>query len=376
MSKYQITLTPVDNFFFGGDMTFQVGENKKEEFNERFSSYIIKSSMFPQQTSLLGMLRFLILRNGGDAVFKGGRIVNNELAKELIGNGSFSVNGDQQANRFGTIQSLSHVWIRKTSGGREEDLEFEPFFRALEFTDESGVYNKQTVSIPDMPIGQYDPKESFSSKLTGGKELADIFIEDRRIGIARDIQTGKTGEKGEHALFKQVSYRFANKETVTDKQGNEEAVDVQYCFVFQAEIDDAVPFENYNGQLVKVGGDNSQFVIGISKTERSQVDVSNEGALYLSLLSPTYLSRDEMEDVKFAITRLVPFRFLKAEVDKVKSYNITRKEKDTGVKRSEKYELYAPGSVFYFDNEAQRQRFISHLEAKKDFRQIGYNEYK
>jgi len=25
MSKYQITLSPVDKFFFGGDMTFQVG---------------------------------------------------------------------------------------------------------------------------------------------------------------------------------------------------------------------------------------------------------------------------------------------------------------------------------------------------------------
>ena len=69
-NKYKIELTPVDKFFFGGDMTFQVG-NAKSDFNERFSSYIIKSSYYPQQTSLLGMLRFLILRNAGSEVFPG-----------------------------------------------------------------------------------------------------------------------------------------------------------------------------------------------------------------------------------------------------------------------------------------------------------------
>ena len=63
MSNYLITLTPTGRFFFGGDMTFKVGRKDKNEFNEQFSSYIIKSAMFPQQTSLLGMLRFLILSN-------------------------------------------------------------------------------------------------------------------------------------------------------------------------------------------------------------------------------------------------------------------------------------------------------------------------
>ena len=122
MSKYQITLTPVDKFFFGGDMTFQVGakelpknwneitdENerarieKQVEDNTRYSSYIIQSSLFPQQTSLLGMLRFLILRNYED-VFKEGQIVNKDRAKALIGERSFTVNAnDHDENHFGRI---------------------------------------------------------------------------------------------------------------------------------------------------------------------------------------------------------------------------------------------------------------------------------
>ena len=65
MSKtYLVTLKPIDKFFFGGDMTFAIPEGNKErkEANRSFSSYIIRSMPFPQQTSLLGMLRFLLLR--------------------------------------------------------------------------------------------------------------------------------------------------------------------------------------------------------------------------------------------------------------------------------------------------------------------------
>jgi hypothetical protein len=43
--------------------------------------------------------------------------------------------------------------------------------------------------------------------------------------------------------------------------------------------------------------------------------------------------------------------------------------------RSERYELYAPGSVFYFENRTDYDDFVKALEAYKGFRQIGYNEY-
>lgn len=372
MSKYQITLTPVDKFFFGGDMTFRVG-NDKDEFNERYSSYIIQSSMFPQQTSLLGMLRFLLLKNGGDAVFKNGRIVNNQLAQELIGKRSFSVNSGHDENQFGKIKSLSHVWIRKTINGQSEDLEFEPFFRELRFTDETGFYNQNGISIPNLPKEDFDPKVGLKTRLTGFVELKDVFKEDRRIGIDRDIKTGKTGEKGDHALFKQISYRFATKVENDNDENKKE--DVRYCFVFNAEVDDDVTLEKYRGQLVVVGGDNSQFVIDISKEEK-KLDKSKpiQNAVYL--LSPTFLSPEDAQIASFAVTELIPFRFLEAEVDKDVSYNIINKKEKKSLKRSDKYELYAPGSVFYFKDEGQKQKFIECIESKKEFRQIGYNEYK
>ena len=367
MSKYQITLTPVDKFFFGGDMTFKV-QSQDNSFNEQFSSYIIQSSMYPQQTSLLGMLRFLILRNNKDA-FKDGQIIDKDKAKALIGGRSFTVNeGDHGENQFGLIMGLSHVrLLRKGGEGNAAYLEFAPLFGEQDFTKASiGTYNMKDMCIPGLTDKEYKAKEGISVKLTDGKNSYDfkqgedpqkegVFIEDRRIGIDRNIKTGKVEDS---ALFKQISYRFNNKHA-------------SYCFVFDAEVDDSLNLEEYNGQLVSIGGDNSQFVIGISKNDDSKGSIASMNNA-ICLLSPTFLTRAEAQTARFAITRLMPFRFLKSEMDKVKSYHIL----SGNLTRSNRYELYAPGSVFYFENEEQKQKFISAIESKKEFRQIGYNEYK
>lgn len=361
MSKYQITLTPLDKFFFGGDMTFKVGTDENKDFdNEQFSSYIIQSSMFPQQTSLLGMLRFLILRNAGEEVFKDGKIVNKARAKELIGDRSFMVKKD---NDFKSIKGLSHVRIRRQSGNTITDLEFAPLFKELSFENASlGSYNLNDITIPSLSKDVYDAKKGIDAMLTDGNKrykLDDIFVKDRRVGINRDI---KTGIVDDGALFKQVSYRFNSSEA-------------SYCFVFEAEIEDTVPFESYNGQVVSVGGDNSQFIIGISKDVKTNENFKPyDKAVFL--LSPTYLKREDVKAAKFAVTRLMPFRFLTDRADNKEDDNRSFHILNSKLERSGRYELYAPGSVFYFGDEDGKKTFINNIESKKEFRLIGYNEYK
>lgn len=359
MSKYQITLTPVDKFFFGGDMTFQIGSNENDEFNSQFKSYIIKSSMFPQQTSLLGMLRFLILRNGGSEVFANGHIVNKDKAKELIGEKSFSVNDAHNENQFGTIKSISHVRVRRTKDYKTLDLEHAPMFKELTFEKASmGTYNLKDFYIPNISKDEYNAKDGLSTKLTDGEkpyELKNVFKEDRHIGIDRNIRTGKTDEG---ALFKQISYRFNTDEDT-------------YCFVFEADVDDTITLEMYDRQIITVGADNSQFVLGISKDIKTNEHIKTlKNAVYL--LSPSFLSREEARKATFAVTSLMPFRFLSFSMQEVDSYHVFKNR----TARSDRYELYAPGSVFYFNDDTQKQAFIKYLEEKKEFRQIGYNEYK
>ncbi len=362
MSKYQITLTPVDKFFFGGDMTFQVGNNEKDDFNTQFMSYIIKSSMFPQQTSLLGMLRFLILRNGGNEVFANGHIVNKDNSNKLIGEHSFSVNHDHHENEFGVIKGISHVKVRRTKGNVTTDLEFAPLFKELAFDDNSiGTYNLKDFCIPNISKKEYDAKEGLKLELTDGENrygLKAVFKEDRRIGNNRNI---KTGHIDEGALFKQVSYRFNTEEA-------------NYCFVFEAEVDDSMALEDYDRQIISVGADNSQFVLGITKDIKTNNIQPLHNAIYL--LSPTFLTREEARKATFAVTKLMPFRFLTEregnKEDDNRSYHILNSK----LRRSDRFELYAPGSVFYFRDEAQKQTFINIIENKREFRQIGYNEYK
>ena len=53
MTTKLIKLTPLGEFFFGGDVTF--GKANKR-------SYYVQSRRFPQQTTLLGMLRYELLK--------------------------------------------------------------------------------------------------------------------------------------------------------------------------------------------------------------------------------------------------------------------------------------------------------------------------
>lgn len=357
-NKYKITLTPVDKFFFGGDMTFSVATQDKK-FNDQYASYIIQSSKFPQQTSLLGMLRFLILRNAGEKVFSKGKIVDKSAAEILIGGKSFSVNSSHEQNQFGVIQSISHVKLYRTCEGKSVNLEFSSQFRELDLENtDTCMYGLEEFGLPHISKEQYNAKAGLDTSLTDGEinyQLDKIFVEDRRIGIDRDIKTGKTKDK---ALFKQISYRFNNKEA-------------NYCFSFEAEIDEDIPFDNYNGQMVSIGGDNSQFIINISNSFNENDNIKPiDKAVYL--LSPTFLTKNEVMQASFAITELIPFRFLESKMKEVNSYHILSKE----LKRSRKYELYAPGSIFYFKSEEQKKQFITFIESKKEFRQIGYNAYK
>lgn len=363
MSKYRITLTPVDKFFFGSGMTFQVGNDEKNAFNRQYSSYIIQSTKFPQQTSLLGMLRYLILSQAGEIVFKDNKIQDKGKAIELIGDKSFSVNDGTKKNSFGYIEGISHVRILRG----DTELEFAPLFGAIDFDKGvDGTYNLGWMRVPRLTDDQYKAKDGLNTMLTDGEskhKLTDIFVEDRRIGIARSIVTGKTDDDG--ALFKQISYRFNDKEA-------------KHCFLFYAEVKGKeFDLKKYDKHLVTVGGDNSQFIIGITDGEDpSQKDVDNV-SLAISLLSPAYINRQVVKDnTRFATTQLMPFRFLTDrdgnKENDGRSYHIVNSK----LRRSERYELYAPGTVFYFKDTTQRDEFIKALKGREDFRQIGYNEYK
>ncbi len=356
---YLITLTPTGKFFFGGDMAFKVNGKDTE-----FTSYIIRSNKFPQQTSLLGMLRFLVLRNDKVAFnLREQKIIDIAKANEIIGKSSF-LNWDLEEKRaYGYIESIGPCFLQVRKQSQWTDMQVAPKDALLnvDFGKScQAVINGVLVEIPEM---SYDSKEYYeTSYLCGccGKPTneSEIFKEDVCVGINRDIKTGKTED---NALFKQVSYRFNNK-------------DCQYRFAFYATVDENVPLASYDGQLVSVGGDSSQFVIGIKEVE--PMVERHESGTCVVLESPAYLDnkdkKEDLKDVRFAITDIIPFKCMKTKTENVKSYN----KRNLVEEYSDGLSLYDKGSVFYFKNKAGAEAFAKKLEGYANFRQIGYNHYR
>lgn len=408
MSNYLIKLIPTGKFFFGGDMTFSVGakerpknwnskpEEEKERIrqqiddNTRYSSYIIKSEKFPQQTSLLGMLRFLLLRNDS-SLFDGYKIIGE--VKDLIGEKSFTSNGGNR-NNYGKIQDLSPCFLMNG----DNIITRLPMDYGLETIDLSAgnllSYNNNPINLSKIVSGKkdngdeikYSAKDGLSirygyvSKKENGEDIvtiyddSEIFIEDQRIGISRNIATGKTED---NALYKQVSYRLAD----------------DFCFAFYAKIniDDIKPFNN---QVVLLGADSSQFVIQIKEEEIRDIslpetNVSVKGSFCkVVLTSPTLIDKETAKIADFAITETIPFKCMQT----MQTSTETTKKTDNydrvkgGIAYSERYELYQTGSVFYFSTSDRFESFQKHFIDKEnkenpragkdaDFHQIGYNHF-
>lgn len=367
MSKYLISLTPLGKYFFGGDMTFKVGDNRA--YNERFSSYIIESNRFPQQTSLLGMLRYLILSNDKTCFDNGKKvIINKEKAKEVIGSEGFTVNKDYQANDYKFIKSLSFCSLAaiKKKNMKQILLPMPKDYGYSVTFDPSVIASFNNKQMPLPKIDGYDPKNRKPECFLGAEKTilaSDIFIEDNRIGIDKRYD-GKTDNN--KAFYKQKSFRLGKNNS-------------QYCFVFEAEVDKSIDLTQppYNGAIVTVGGDSSTFLLTAVLSDKKIVCYSedyNDNNIFqadykLILLSEAYLEKSEAMQATFSLSETVPFRFLKTSVE-TENYTVLSK---VNLRNNDKYYLYQRGTVFYC-NETQLSSMKAALE-KDCFTQIGYNHY-
>lgn len=361
--KYLVKLTPTGKFFFGGDMRFGI-DGKDEEF----SSYIIESSKMPQQTSLLGMMRFLLLSNNPDLF----DIKDNCIKKDVdvdgwIGKSGFSVKSDKSTNEYGKILSLGPCCVYENE---------KYYFRASMdkgFSSVSwekpvpAVINGKSVELPELKVMNEDKEEPFTGKhylspyfmavpSNDKMKEEDLFIKDIRIGIDKDYE----GKSQKSAFYKQISYRL--------EEG--------FCFAFEVEMDENINLDEYNGQLVNLGADASTFVFEATALEKSIANDEREEGLCVVLLSDAYISQEDMDEcnIRFSVNQMRPFRFLSTvNTAETSYYRINGGEK--AAQRSDRYELYQAGSVFYFKDKEERKKFCDILKSRKDFNQIGYNKY-
>lgn len=363
MSKYLITLKPLGKYFFGGDMTFQVGIDEKSKFNEAFSSYIIASNKFPQQTSLLGMMRYLLLTQSPEVFSQDrNRIIDQSKATDLIGGESFKVLiGHSNTNDFGKIKALGPCFLRK---GEEAVLPVPKDYRfGISFSkneSSSAYYNARALSLPT--VEGYSAKERYDVLYIGLNsgtiyKEEEIFQKDSRIGINKNYK-GRSDTKG---FYKQISYRLKDN--------------FHFAFVVECDFD----LKACQNEIVSLGADGSRFSLSATLLSESGIELAYPkdslkkvtGGSRVILLSDTLLNVADLASVRFSITETIPFRFLCTNVE-TRNYNILGGD----VKRvQERYYLYERGSVFYFADETAAAAFGALVNDKQEFRQIGYNNY-
>lgn len=231
-TRYLVRLTPIDAYFFGGEVTF--GDNKNQ-------NYLVKSNYLPQQSALLGLMRYEILCQN-DMLFGEGKNVDKNKVEKLIGAKGFDPT--QPAASYGIIKKISPVFIEKqevfyTRMPLDADI-------TVSLKNELKVYyNGIAKPLPTLEGYDYKKYNNYcywcSNNISNKINESDIFIETERIGIQKN--------KTDDAFFKQTLIRL--------KEG--------FNFAFTIDIEGVLEAKS---AIVPLGGNQSRFKIEITECNK------------------------------------------------------------------------------------------------------------
>lgn len=311
--RYLITLKPLQPYLFGGDTTFGTFGD------EKYSSYLVHSRKFPQQSAILGMLKKEIMTQSGTLTKKvRGEWVDKHQKSEattLVGDEKFNIFSNEMQN-FGAIKSL------------------EPIF----------LIQKDKRYIKKVDIDRYTYKDGLLQGYDAKKDIYDNFVEikSNETLSSDDIfeaveQIGNSKFDKKDSLFKKTSYKLKD----------------DFRFAFYLECD----YELSNS-IVALGADRSSFKLEV-KEENSRLNYNDQNG-YLTLLSDSYITLSLKENCDFAITSEINYKQLT---------NNFQKNKRTFSKSKKAY-LYEKGSVILNPSD----KLLENLN-NKNCQQIGYNKY-
>ncbi len=359
--KVLITLKPLKPYFFGGEQTFGPPGDR--------SNYFAKSRKLPQQTTLLGMLRYELLALKG--------LLNNKDKKKanlIIGGKSF--NGEVED--FGLIEKLSALFLMK------KNTPYLPLPKA-HFYGEKNVlrnYDLHVLGTPESPSAfmlrddkgnNYTAKNHFAEAWINTEDEKEV-IKESKIFQSSDkvgIRKTKTGKTEEHAFFKQRYYAMVQ--------------DWKMAFILSFKTDDEVVCNFFSiGQKhqVELGGEGSVFLMEIKSavTEPTLPQGYPRSTAYQKLIlkSDAYVKDLSAlyDRAVFSITEPVSFRNIRSSNSDKKDFRWSKldrsgQENKTAPYKSGLHFLLSRGAIFFCEN---AEAFSAHLRHSA-FQKIGYNQF-
>ena len=199
MTEYLVTFKPLGDYSFGSDRRFSfVGRNNYSK--DEYAPYFIRTNSVPEQSTVFGMIRYLILVSNGIQLnqdFKYEKDMRDDM-KALIGENSFSLNGG--VRDFGKLEKISPIFLLKNSKeiiipnpfnnrqGKEGIEQFAPMILEEEIKVSTSFGE---ISLPKSK--EYNSKEGYGNDYyninTGClEEIEDIFRTKVATGVRRVTQ--------------------------------------------------------------------------------------------------------------------------------------------------------------------------------------------
>jgi len=385
MNAYLVTLQPHELFFFGGEKTF--GSDN--------ANYFVKSRYFPQQTALLGLMRYQVLAaygllNPNQSTKKKPKEVRTKKALEYIGESSFNASPNQT---FGKIAGISHLFLKN----KNTYWNFAPKDTGFTYSENSiigsSVVSNHKSFVPHIPKG-FKYKEGITAQMISNEGISQpvksFFKAHSQVGIGKNrsnpSKTAQTEEEKRKIelmkskqFYKQTSYRFA---------------DSNMCFAFvvyfnEQETANKIAQHLQNNPNVFFGGERHISKMQMTPIEEQNMSdfwkshqvahysSANQNLYKLILLSDAYAKAKKVyENCNFAVSEVVNFQHLISKVKHTDNYNNVSKkhENHRKVSRSNALNLLEKGSVFYC-TQSQLEQLEEVFKTEKAFRKIGYNAF-
>ncbi|HFI0633554.1 TPA: type III-B CRISPR module-associated Cmr3 family protein [Streptococcus suis] len=244
MSSYKVLLKPLECYHFPNEQNFWHG--KRQDSRELDIPYYSLTELMPSQTTVLGMLRYLILKKNNQLGFDDK--VDQCRREELIGKESFAF--DSEIQSFGRLKSLGPLHLISVTN--EEECLLIP--TPLNMGQNKRSYSLKIDDNHNYYFSDFSSKTFVPSFLTIKPNGAIDFVDESaifsKVYKSRVDTSERTGNNNKDSFFK--------LEMLVLKD--------QYLFQFYVDID-----EEMDGQpeLVFLGGNKSLFEIRFEKVEES-----------------------------------------------------------------------------------------------------------
>lgn len=351
MANYRIKLTPVDTFFFGGE------KHTEDSEGNLTTNYFVESNPYPQQTTLLGLVRYyLLLKN--IKTFNGRQIKEDDKKEALPLIGDLSFDYYKPNEGYGKIKSISPLFFSFEG----KDYFFAPLDINFMLDDKYLLYKLDSNGNQK----NYNAKDHYSDicqQLVSSdgdvKKLDDIIKPASQVGNEKFMK----GETKDEKYYKQCFMRMES----------------DWSFCIDVNFEDGFKFPDKDDKFfIPFGGEKSFFKLEIEPMGKVDFKIPanfQRNVPFIYCQSDCFVSADILKDTTRAVTRYTSFRNMQSSVQGTRKYSGLSKNDITQLKRSKRFNLLQRGSVLYFDTVADLQKVaIEIIENKNHCTIIGFNQ--